>query len=106
MARALLKKKSTTGESDMAIRQRSRLMNLNRVLIFALTVSGVLLDGLQLADLLCSLALFVWLWLPLCTRLEAQLLHWVDRDHGRLNRQEHLPPCDSTNGTKHFRSQP
>jgi hypothetical protein len=81
-------------------------MNLNRVLIFALTVSGLLLDGLQLADLLCSLALFVWLWLPLCTRLEAQLLHRVDRDHGRLDRQEHFLPRNSTNATKHVRSLP
>ena len=49
----------------MNARQRNRLMNLNRVLIFALTLGGLLLDGLQIADLLCTLALFVWLWLPL-----------------------------------------
>ena len=57
----------------MNARQRNRLMNLNRVLIFALTLGGLLLDGLQMADLLCTLALFVWLWLPLCTRLEVHL---------------------------------
>ena len=45
----------------MNARQRNRLMNLNRVLIFVLTLGGLLLDGLQIADLLCTLALFVWL---------------------------------------------
>lgn len=62
----------------MNSRQRTRLINANRGLIFALTLGGMLLDGAQLADLLCTLALFVWLWLPLCTRLEAQLLHRID----------------------------
>jgi hypothetical protein len=73
MARLLQWNKCTTGETDMNARQRNRLMNLNRVLIFALTSGGLLLDGLQIADLLCTLALFVWLWLPLCTRLEVHL---------------------------------
>jgi hypothetical protein len=73
MARLLQWNKCTTGEPDMNARQRNRLMNLNRVLIFALTSGGLLLDGLQIADLLCTLALFVWLWLPLCTRLEVHL---------------------------------
>ncbi|MEN8131960.1 MAG: hypothetical protein ABFS45_17615 [Pseudomonadota bacterium] len=66
----------------MNARQRSRLINLNRVLIFTLTLGGLLLDGFQLADLLGTAALFVWLWLPLCTRLEAHLLDWVDGKHG------------------------
>jgi len=65
----------------MNARQRKRLMNLNRVLIFVLTLGGLLLDGLQIADLLCTLALFVWLWMPLCTRLEAHLLHRIDGKH-------------------------
>jgi hypothetical protein len=81
-------------------------MNLNRVLIFALTVGSLVLDGLQLADLLCSLALFLWLWLPLCTRLEAQVLHSIDREHGRSDRQEHLLPRNSTTGIKHVRGLP
>jgi hypothetical protein len=68
--------------TDMNTRQRSRLMNLNRVLIFVLTLGGLLMDGLQIADLLGTLALVVWLWLPLCTRLEAYLLHRIDAKHG------------------------
>jgi hypothetical protein len=66
----------------MNARQRNRLINLNRVLIFVLTLGGLLLDGLQIADLLGTLALFVWLWLPLCTRLEVRLLHRIDGKHG------------------------
>lgn len=66
----------------MNARQRSRLINLNRILIFVLTLVGLLLDGLQLADLLCTLALFVWLWLPLCTRLEVHLLQRIDEKQG------------------------
>ena len=57
----------------MNARLRNRLTNLNRALIFALTLGGLLMDGLQISDLLCTLALIVWLWLPLCTRLEVHL---------------------------------
>ncbi|MDJ0872854.1 MAG: hypothetical protein QNJ87_13935 [Gammaproteobacteria bacterium] len=66
----------------MNARQRCRLINLNRVLIFALTLGGLLLDGLQLADSLCTLALFVWLWLPVCTRLKVHLLQRIDEKLG------------------------
>ena len=66
----------------MNVRQHSRLININRGLIFALTLGGLLMDGLQLADLLCTLALFVWLWLPLCTRLEARLIQRIDARQG------------------------
>ena len=66
----------------MNARQHSLLMNLNRVLIVVLTLGGLLMDGFQIADLLCTVALLVWLWLPLCTHLEAHLLHWVDGKYG------------------------
>ncbi len=61
----------------MNARQRSFLINLNRVLIFALTLTGLLMDGFQLSDLPCTVALLVWLWLPLCTRIEASLMGWL-----------------------------
>jgi len=51
--------------------QRSVLVNVNRGLIFALTFTGLLMDGYQGSDLLCTFALIVWLWMPLCTRIEA-----------------------------------
>ena len=57
----------------MSARQRNRLIHLNRALIFVLTLGGLLMDGLQISDLLCTLALVLWLWLPLCTRLEVHL---------------------------------
>ena len=61
---------------------RRRLTNMNRGLIFALTVGGMLMDGPRLADLPCALALLVWLWLPLFIRLEALLLQRVGDRHG------------------------
>ena len=68
----------------MNARQRNRLINLNRALIFVLTLGGLLMDGLQTADLLGTLALVVWLWLPLCTRLEVHLLHRIDGKNGTV----------------------
>ena len=61
----------------MSARRYSLLTNLNRVLIFALTLTGLLMDGPQFGDLPCTVALLVWLWLPSCTRLEAHLLRWT-----------------------------
>ena len=58
----------------MNTRQRSFLVNLNRVLIFALTLTGLLLDGCQTADLPYAIALVVWLWLPLCAHMEARII--------------------------------
>jgi hypothetical protein len=60
----------------------SCLINLNRVLIFALTLAGLLMDGLQLSNLFCAIGLLMWLWLPLCTHLEARLLHWIYGSRG------------------------
>ena len=65
----------------MNARQRSLLVNLNRIVIFVLTLGGLLMDGFQDSDLPCTVALFLWLWLPLCTRLETHLLQWAGRQH-------------------------
>lgn len=62
----------------MNTRQRCFLVNLNRVLIFALSLTGLLMDGFQVSDLPCSVALLVWLWLPQCALMEAKLLSRVD----------------------------
>lgn len=61
----------------MNTRQRCLLVNMNRVLIFALTLTGLLMDGFQPSDLPCSAALLVWLWLPHCTQMETNLLNRV-----------------------------
>lgn len=71
----------------MKTNPRNRLVNLNRSLIFSLTLGGLLMDGFRSADLLCMFAVFLWLWLPQCTRVEMHLLRWVNREHGSANRQ-------------------
>lgn len=58
-------------------KQRNLLLNLNRLFIFALTLTGLLMAGLQASDLPVTLALMAWLWLALWTRMEARLLNWV-----------------------------
>ena len=55
--------------------QRSILVNFNRVLIFALTTTGLLIDDYQHSDLPVTLALGIWLWLAVCTRMEAKILN-------------------------------
>ena len=90
----------------MNARQRSLLMNLNRVLIVALTSGGLLMDGIQLADLFCTVALLVWLWLPLCTRLEVRLLLRLAARQGRPDQRKPLLPFNPTTGISHYRSQP
>ncbi len=62
----------------MSNKQRSLLTNFNRSVIFALTLLGLLMDGYQSADLPSTLGLVVWLWLPYCARLEANLLARVN----------------------------
>jgi len=61
----------------MSRKQRSYLSNMNRLIIFFLTVAGLLMDGFQSSDTLCSIALVVWLWLPLCTRIEAKAIDHI-----------------------------
>ena len=59
----------------MTTKQRSFLVNFNRVLILALTLTGLLMDGYQHSDLPVTLALGIWLWLAVCTRMEAKILN-------------------------------
>jgi len=59
--------------------QRCRLANLNRILIGTMTIASQLMDGVQVADLLCAVALILWLWLPLCSRAEIHLLSVLKR---------------------------
>ncbi len=69
----------------MTTKQRSFLVNFNRVLIFALTLTGLLMDGYQHSDLPVTLALGIWLWLAVCTRMEANILSRA-RHHPFSNR--------------------
>jgi hypothetical protein len=61
-------------EPNMSTRQRSRLVNFNRLLILALTLTGLLMDGVQRADLPFTMALLVWLWLAVFARMQAKIL--------------------------------
>jgi hypothetical protein len=63
----------------MGAKQRTRLVNFNRVLIFALSLAGLLMDGYQGSDLPFTLALLVWLWLAVFTQMEAKILHRTRR---------------------------
>ena len=61
----------------MSRKQRSYLSNMNRMIIFSFTVVGLLMDGFQISDIPCTIALVVWLWLPLCTRIEAKAIDYI-----------------------------
>ena len=63
----------------MSTRQRSRLVNFNRLLILALTLTGLLMDGVQHSDLPFTVALVVWLWLAVFARMEAEILGGAKR---------------------------
>ena len=62
----------------MSRKQRSYLSNVNRMIIFSLTVAGLLMDGFQSSDIPCTIALIVWLWLPTCTRIEAKAINFIN----------------------------
>jgi len=61
----------------MSRKQRNYLSNVNRMIIFLLTVAGLLMDGFQSADVPCTIALVVWLWLPTCTRIETKAIDYI-----------------------------
>ena len=62
----------------MSRKQRSYLSSMNRMIIFLLTVTGLLMDGFQSSDAPCTIALIVWLWLPLCTRIEVKAIDYIN----------------------------
>ena len=64
-------------EGMMSHKQHSYLSNVNHIIIFALTVAGLLMDGYQTADILCGFAVVVWLWLPQLIRFEAKALKYI-----------------------------
>jgi hypothetical protein len=61
----------------MNSRQRHRLIDLNRSLIFGLTLGGLLMDGLQASDLPGTGSPLLWRWLPVRTRMELGLVRWA-----------------------------
>lgn len=57
----------------MEQRRRQFLMQLNRVAILVLSVFGMSMDGFEAADAVLALALVIWLWMPLCIKLESRV---------------------------------
>ncbi len=57
----------------MTTKQRYQLTNINRLMIFSLTVVGLVMDWPQAADLFFSVASCIWLWMPGCMRMQVQL---------------------------------
>lgn len=61
-------------------REKGVVHNINRIVIALLTIIASGMDGLNLQDLLFTVALLLWLWLPECDRIEATLLaHFKER---------------------------
>ena len=66
----------------MTTQKRNQMVSFNRLLILALTATGLAMDGFQYADPIFLAASFLWLWMPDCVRIEAQCLqifHWNKR---------------------------
>jgi hypothetical protein len=67
----------------MTAQRRIQIIYFNRLVILALTVSGMAMDGFNVSDLVFLLATFAWLWMPDCVRLEAKWLQkslWQKHD--------------------------
>lgn len=61
----------------MSHKQQRYLSNMNRVIILLLSLPGFLMDGFQTADILCSIAVIIWLWLPYCIEIEANIINRI-----------------------------
>jgi len=61
----------------MSQKHQRYLSNMNRVVIFLLSLSGFLMDGFQTADILCSIAVILWLWLPYCIEIEEIIINRI-----------------------------
>ena len=65
----------------MTTKQEKRLVNnLNRVVVALLSLTGMLLDGGQVSDIILELAVVFWLWMPECHSLELAVLHRVHHE--------------------------
>lgn len=58
----------------MSYKQRSFFTQINRLMVLMLSLTGLLMDGYDGSDLVFASTLVIWLWLPHCTRIEAQIL--------------------------------
>lgn len=54
-------------------REKGVIHNVNRLVIAGISIVASLLDGFSAQDILFSVAIVLWLWLPECDRLEERL---------------------------------
>jgi hypothetical protein len=78
----------------MNVKLQSRLTNLNKLLVFVLSLGSLLMDGLQSDDIPCISALYIWLWMPFFTHQQVLFLHWIERM--KSNSTPSLPPKPSS----------
>lgn len=57
--------------------EKNLIHNVNRVLVCALSVAAMTMDGLQVSDAPLIASLIMWLSLAECDALEGQLLDWL-----------------------------
>ena len=72
----------------MTTQKRNQMMSFNRLLILALTATGLAMDGLQCSDPIFLAASFLWLWMSDCVRIEAQCLQNFHRNKRGLDAPE------------------
>jgi len=57
-------------------REKGIIHNINRLVIAGLSIIASTWDGLSTPDLLFTIALILWLWLPECDRIEEKILDY------------------------------
>lgn len=90
----------------MKVEQRSLLINLGWLLIFTLVFSGLLMDGPQFADMLCPVALYMWLWLRRAPDSTPVSGTGPAVKPDREFRQRPLVSINPKRGASHIRSKP
>lgn len=63
-------------------REKGVIHNVNRIVIAVLTIIASAMDGLNFQDLLFTISLLLWLWLPECDRIEAKILSHFKGERG------------------------
>ena len=61
-------------QSDSRKKVKTSLHQVNRLLIAALSILGILLDGWMFADLLVAMVVIQWLWLDECDAIELKIV--------------------------------
>lgn len=60
-------------------RQQQKIHNLNRLLIATLSCAGFAMDGIDSSDVLFTISLLLWVWLPECDVVEGKLFDMLSQ---------------------------